>query len=165
MPSLCFPERLDHRGRPTPENKNETGNCGDPVATCTRHEQQRNRIRAANLLQEARRIPGSAGAVTVTPDWSPVAERIRDSATDDWNDHVAVDRFVGKGGHFVRCSTNSRPYRRRLLDQSRSGLSQGTTRQPHRAGCRRHRCRNRPGNEPIRHPRHGRRSSRPRPPA
>jgi pyruvate/2-oxoglutarate dehydrogenase complex dihydrolipoamide dehydrogenase (E3) component len=59
-------------------------------------------IRAANLLQEARRIPGYAGAVTVTPDWTPVAERIRDSATDDWNDQVAVDRFVGKGGYFVR---------------------------------------------------------------
>ena len=59
-------------------------------------------IRAANLLQEARRIPGFAGSSTVEPDWTPVAERIRDSATDDWNDQVAVDRFVGKGGHFVR---------------------------------------------------------------
>jgi pyruvate/2-oxoglutarate dehydrogenase complex dihydrolipoamide dehydrogenase (E3) component len=59
-------------------------------------------IRAANLLQEARRIPGYAGTSTVVPDWAPVAARIRDSATDDWNDQVAVDRFVGKGGHFVR---------------------------------------------------------------
>ncbi len=59
-------------------------------------------IRAANLLQEARRIDGMAGTATVTPDWTPVAERIRDSATDDWNDQVAVDRFVGKGGHFIR---------------------------------------------------------------
>jgi pyruvate/2-oxoglutarate dehydrogenase complex dihydrolipoamide dehydrogenase (E3) component len=59
-------------------------------------------IRAANLLQEARRIPGYAGTATVEPDWAPVAQRIRDSATDDWNDQVAVDRFVGKGGHFVR---------------------------------------------------------------
>lgn len=59
-------------------------------------------IRAANLLQEARRIPGYAGTSTVEPDWAPVAARIRDSATDDWNDQVAVDRFVGKGGHFVR---------------------------------------------------------------
>ncbi len=59
-------------------------------------------IRAANLLQEARRIPGYAGNATVEPDWAPVAERIRDSATDDWNDQVAVDRFVGKGGRFVR---------------------------------------------------------------
>ena len=36
------------------------------------------------------------------PDWSPVAKRIRDEATDTWDDKVAVDRFVGKGGHFVR---------------------------------------------------------------
>src|SRR5580704_13002882 len=59
-------------------------------------------IRAANLLAEARRIPGMAGASTVTPDWAPVARRIRDEATDDWDDKVAVDRFVGKGGRFVR---------------------------------------------------------------
>jgi pyruvate/2-oxoglutarate dehydrogenase complex dihydrolipoamide dehydrogenase (E3) component len=59
-------------------------------------------IRAANLLAEARRIPGLAGASTVTPDWAPVARRIRDEATDDWDDKVAVDRFVGKGGRFVR---------------------------------------------------------------
>jgi pyruvate/2-oxoglutarate dehydrogenase complex dihydrolipoamide dehydrogenase (E3) component len=61
-------------------------------------------IRAANLLAEARRIPGMAGAATVDPDWAPVARRIRDEATDSWNDKVAVDRFTGKGGHFVRGS-------------------------------------------------------------
>ena len=59
-------------------------------------------IRAANLLAEARRIPGMVGASAVAPDWAPVAARIRDEATDSWNDKVAVDRFVGKGGHFVR---------------------------------------------------------------
>jgi pyruvate/2-oxoglutarate dehydrogenase complex dihydrolipoamide dehydrogenase (E3) component len=59
-------------------------------------------IRAANLLAEARRIPGMAGAATVTPDWSPVAARIRDEATDTWDDKVAVDRFRELGGHFVR---------------------------------------------------------------
>jgi len=59
-------------------------------------------IRAANLLAEARRIPGMAGASTVAPDWAPVAARIRDEATDSWNDKVAVDRFTGKGGHFAR---------------------------------------------------------------
>lgn len=59
-------------------------------------------IRAANLLQEARRVEGVAGTASVTPDWEPVATRIRDSATDDWNDQVAVDRFVGKGGQFIR---------------------------------------------------------------
>ncbi len=59
-------------------------------------------IRAAHLLAEARRIPGVAGASTVTPDWGPVAARIRAEATDDWDDTVAVERFVGKGVTFVR---------------------------------------------------------------
>ena len=31
-----------------------------------------------------------------------MARRIRDEATDSWDDKVAVDRFVGKGGHFIR---------------------------------------------------------------
>ena len=61
-------------------------------------------IRAANLLAEARRVDGMAGHCEVTPDWAPVADRIRDEATDDWNDQVAVDRFTGKGGRFVRGS-------------------------------------------------------------
>jgi pyruvate/2-oxoglutarate dehydrogenase complex dihydrolipoamide dehydrogenase (E3) component len=59
-------------------------------------------IRAANLIAEARRVPGMAGTCTVTPDWSPVARRIRQEATDDWNDKVAADRFAAKGGHLVR---------------------------------------------------------------
>ncbi|MDZ7675333.1 MAG: NAD(P)/FAD-dependent oxidoreductase [Acidimicrobiales bacterium] len=59
-------------------------------------------IRAAHLLAEARRIPGMAGEVTVTPDWAPVAQRIRDEATDNWDDTVAVERFEGKGGRFIR---------------------------------------------------------------
>lgn len=59
-------------------------------------------LRAAGLLAEARRIPGVAGTSEVSPGWAPVAERIRDEATDNWNDQVAVDRFVGKGGRFVR---------------------------------------------------------------
>jgi len=59
-------------------------------------------IRAADLLAEARRIPGVAGSVSVTPEWGPVALRIREQATDNWNDKVAVDRFEGKGGIFLR---------------------------------------------------------------
>lgn len=59
-------------------------------------------IRAGNLLAEGRRIPGMAGASEVTPDWAPLARRIRDEATDDWNDQVAADRFTGKGGRLVR---------------------------------------------------------------
>lgn len=59
-------------------------------------------IRAANLLAEARRIEGMAGHAEVTSDWAPVAARIREEATDDWNDQVAVDRFTSKGGTFIR---------------------------------------------------------------
>lgn len=59
-------------------------------------------IRAANLLAEAGRVDGMAGHAEATPDWAPVADRIRDEATTDWNDQIAVDRFTGKGGTFVR---------------------------------------------------------------
>jgi pyruvate/2-oxoglutarate dehydrogenase complex dihydrolipoamide dehydrogenase (E3) component len=59
-------------------------------------------IRAANLIAETRRVPGLAGTSTVTPDWAPVALRIREEATDYWNDKVAADRFTGKGGQLVR---------------------------------------------------------------
>ncbi|HEV3460826.1 MAG TPA: NAD(P)/FAD-dependent oxidoreductase [Candidatus Dormibacteraeota bacterium] len=59
-------------------------------------------VRADDMLAEGRRIPGFAGDSTVKPDWKPVARRIRDVATDNWDDRVAVERFEGKGGHFVR---------------------------------------------------------------
>jgi pyruvate/2-oxoglutarate dehydrogenase complex dihydrolipoamide dehydrogenase (E3) component len=59
-------------------------------------------IRAANLLAETRRVQGMAGDASAAADWEPVARRIRDEATDDWNDRVAVERFEGKGGRFVR---------------------------------------------------------------
>jgi pyruvate/2-oxoglutarate dehydrogenase complex dihydrolipoamide dehydrogenase (E3) component len=57
---------------------------------------------AAGLLASGRRIPGNAGSSVITPDWAPVARRIREEATDSWDDTVAVDRFVGKGGKFIR---------------------------------------------------------------
>jgi pyruvate/2-oxoglutarate dehydrogenase complex dihydrolipoamide dehydrogenase (E3) component len=59
-------------------------------------------IRAADLLAEARRVTGMSGSSTVVPDWAPVARRIRDEATDDWDDAVAVQRFEDMGGRFVR---------------------------------------------------------------
>ena len=59
-------------------------------------------IRAADLLAEARRVADLAGSAQVSADWGPVAQRIREQATDNWDDQVAVDRFVGKGGRFVR---------------------------------------------------------------
>ena len=59
-------------------------------------------IRAANVLQEARRVDGLAGHAEVIPDWAPVAARIRAEATGDWDDSVAVRRFESNGGRFVR---------------------------------------------------------------
>ncbi len=59
-------------------------------------------IRAGNLLAEARRVPGMAGQASVQPGWDPVARRIRDEATDNWDDTVAADRFIAKGGHLFR---------------------------------------------------------------
>jgi pyruvate/2-oxoglutarate dehydrogenase complex dihydrolipoamide dehydrogenase (E3) component len=59
-------------------------------------------IRAANALAEGRRIPGLAGGATITPDWAPVARKLREQITDNWDDKVAVERFEGKGGHFFR---------------------------------------------------------------
>jgi pyruvate/2-oxoglutarate dehydrogenase complex dihydrolipoamide dehydrogenase (E3) component len=59
-------------------------------------------IRAANLLAEGRRIPGMAGSSVISPSWAPVAQRIRDEATDNWDDTVAVDRFTGLGGTLLR---------------------------------------------------------------
>jgi pyruvate/2-oxoglutarate dehydrogenase complex dihydrolipoamide dehydrogenase (E3) component len=59
-------------------------------------------IRADDMVAEGRRIPGFAGDSVVKADWTPVAQRIRTVATDNWDDRVAVERFEGKGGHFVR---------------------------------------------------------------
>ncbi|GAB2644368.1 dihydrolipoyl dehydrogenase family protein [Kribbella swartbergensis] len=59
-------------------------------------------IRAANLIAETRRVDGMAGTATVRPDWAPVAKRIREEATDTWNDQVAVDRLEKKGVTFLR---------------------------------------------------------------
>ncbi|HEX4191116.1 MAG TPA: NAD(P)/FAD-dependent oxidoreductase [Marmoricola sp.] len=59
-------------------------------------------IAAATTLHEARRVSELAGSAEVSPDWAPVAARIRDEATDDWDDKVAVDRLVDAGATFVR---------------------------------------------------------------
>ncbi len=59
-------------------------------------------VRASDVLAEGRRVPGLAGSSTVEPDWSLVAGRIRDEATDDWDDTVAVDRLQKAGVQFVR---------------------------------------------------------------
>ncbi|GGV14966.1 pyridine nucleotide-disulfide oxidoreductase [Actinomadura cremea] len=59
-------------------------------------------VRAAGLLADGERITGMAGDAAVRPDWTPVAARIRDEATDSWDDTVAADRLTGKGVELVR---------------------------------------------------------------
>ena len=59
-------------------------------------------IRAAGLLTEGRRIPGMAGDSVITPSWAPVARRIRDEATDSWDDKVAADRLTAAGVTLLR---------------------------------------------------------------
>ena len=59
-------------------------------------------IRAANTLAEARRASKLAGNATVQPDWPVVTRRIREEVTDGWDDTLAVERFTGKGGRFIR---------------------------------------------------------------
>ncbi|SBT50431.1 dihydrolipoyl dehydrogenase family protein [Micromonospora auratinigra] len=91
-------------------------------------------IRAANSLAEARRVNELAGSAEVRPDWAPVARRIREEATDTWDDTVAVDRFTGKGGRFVRGSGRlDGPGRVRVGDQvfqARYGIVLGTGTRP-----------------------------------
>ncbi|NKQ55642.1 NAD(P)/FAD-dependent oxidoreductase [Amycolatopsis sp. K13G38] len=59
-------------------------------------------VRGADALAEARRVPELAGTTEVRPDWAPIADRIREEATTDWDDASAVRRFEDTGGHFVR---------------------------------------------------------------
>jgi pyruvate/2-oxoglutarate dehydrogenase complex dihydrolipoamide dehydrogenase (E3) component len=59
-------------------------------------------IRAADALTEARRAGQLAGSAQVRPDWAPVHARIRDEATDNWDDRVAVERLEGSGARFIR---------------------------------------------------------------
>jgi pyruvate/2-oxoglutarate dehydrogenase complex dihydrolipoamide dehydrogenase (E3) component len=59
-------------------------------------------IRGSNALAEGRRVSILAGHAAVQPDFAPVAKRIRDEATDNWDDQATVARFEGKGGRFIR---------------------------------------------------------------
>lgn len=59
-------------------------------------------IRAAELLADARWVNDLAGTAEASPDYGKVYRRIRDEATDDWDDRVAVERFENLGGTLVR---------------------------------------------------------------
>jgi pyruvate/2-oxoglutarate dehydrogenase complex dihydrolipoamide dehydrogenase (E3) component len=58
-------------------------------------------VRAADLVAEAGRVPGFAGDASVVPSWAPVHARVRDEATDDWDDTVAVRRLEKAGVHVL----------------------------------------------------------------
>ncbi|UPK76903.1 NAD(P)/FAD-dependent oxidoreductase [Nocardioidaceae bacterium SCSIO 66511] len=59
-------------------------------------------IRAANALAEARRVPELAGTADVRADFAIAARRIRDEATDNWDDTVAAERLARRGATLVR---------------------------------------------------------------
>jgi pyruvate/2-oxoglutarate dehydrogenase complex dihydrolipoamide dehydrogenase (E3) component len=59
-------------------------------------------IRAAHSLAESRRVAALAGESTTTAAWTPVADRIRDEATDDWDDTAAVKRLEDNGARVAR---------------------------------------------------------------
>ena len=59
-------------------------------------------IAAAHVVAAARKVPDFGGTATVEPDWSEVARRVRDEATDDWDDAVAVKRLEDSGARFHR---------------------------------------------------------------
>ena len=59
-------------------------------------------LRAADTLAEARRVDTLAGHAEVRPDYAPVARRISEEATDDWDDTVAAKRLTDAGVEVVR---------------------------------------------------------------
>jgi pyruvate/2-oxoglutarate dehydrogenase complex dihydrolipoamide dehydrogenase (E3) component len=59
-------------------------------------------VRGGELAFDVTRANQLAGSATITPDFPRVHRRIRDEATDDWDDTAAVERFERLGGTFVR---------------------------------------------------------------
>jgi len=58
-------------------------------------------LRSANALREARRVNKLAGKAEITPDWSPLSERVR-GITGGWDDSGALERYKDRGGQIVR---------------------------------------------------------------
>jgi pyruvate/2-oxoglutarate dehydrogenase complex dihydrolipoamide dehydrogenase (E3) component len=79
------------------ENRLVGGEC--PYYGCVPSKMM---IAAAHQIAEVHRVPEFGGTAQVQPDWSAVADRVRDEATDDWNDAAAVDRLEESGVKFVR---------------------------------------------------------------
>ena len=79
------------------ENRLVGGEC--PYYGCVPSKMM---IAAARVVADVERVPDFAGTAQVQPDWAQVARRIREEATDDWNDAVAVERLEDNGARFVR---------------------------------------------------------------
>jgi pyruvate/2-oxoglutarate dehydrogenase complex dihydrolipoamide dehydrogenase (E3) component len=58
-------------------------------------------VRAADTLAEAARVGELAGRAQVTPEWAPVAERVRET-TAGWSDASAAKRLRARGITLVR---------------------------------------------------------------
>jgi pyruvate/2-oxoglutarate dehydrogenase complex dihydrolipoamide dehydrogenase (E3) component len=58
-------------------------------------------VRAANAIGEAERGRTLAGEFSVTPDWAPVALRVRE-VTGNWDDTVAIERYEKKGATVLK---------------------------------------------------------------
>jgi pyruvate/2-oxoglutarate dehydrogenase complex dihydrolipoamide dehydrogenase (E3) component len=82
-------------------------------------------VRAADALGEAGRIPRLAGSASVAPSWAPVAKRVREDAAGGWDDQIAVERFEGKGGTFVRGNARIVAPREVEVDGRRFGARRG----------------------------------------
>ncbi|MDQ6642522.1 MAG: NAD(P)/FAD-dependent oxidoreductase [Actinomycetota bacterium] len=87
-------------------------------------------IRAADVLADGRRIADLAGTAEIRPDWTPVANRIRDEATDDWDDKVAVDRLEDAGVRFVRGHARLAGPRTVVVDGQRFEATKGVVLNP-----------------------------------
>jgi pyruvate/2-oxoglutarate dehydrogenase complex dihydrolipoamide dehydrogenase (E3) component len=59
-------------------------------------------IAAAHMVADVQKVERFGGRAQVEPDWSAVARRIREEATDDWDDTVAVKRLQDNGARLAR---------------------------------------------------------------
>jgi pyruvate/2-oxoglutarate dehydrogenase complex dihydrolipoamide dehydrogenase (E3) component len=59
-------------------------------------------IAAAHMIADVHKVTRFGGRAEVEPDWATVARRIREEATDDWDDAVAVKRLEDSGARFHR---------------------------------------------------------------
>jgi pyruvate/2-oxoglutarate dehydrogenase complex dihydrolipoamide dehydrogenase (E3) component len=79
------------------ENRLVGGEC--PYYGCVPSKMM---IAAAHVIADVHKVARFGGTAEVEPDWATVAQRIRDEATDDWDDAVAVKRLEDAGARFVR---------------------------------------------------------------